>query len=361
MTTNNTEPRPPTWKVWLLAARPHTLTASVSPVLVGHSLGLSLLFASSGQHAISDHDRRMVGSLAVRFGVFAALIQLATNLHNDYADFVKGADTPERVGQARATQKGWLTPAQTASGATICLVAALAIGLPLVPPGDAFFLFVILSSVFNAVAYTGGPYPLGYLGLSNLSIGYSGLGDIFVFLYFGMVATMAVPYLVLRKTSLIENEENAIMWDSAFVERLMPAFLVSLPVGFLATGIIVVNNLRDRTTDQVAGKRTTAVRFGETFGRSEYGLLVVGSYAMSLWFAWDPVGTLSLPPSSSSSSSVLLLLLPMLSIPLAIPLMRAVTMGETDGAALNPFVGGTARLQLFYCLSIIIAIRYAIL
>jgi 1,4-dihydroxy-2-naphthoate octaprenyltransferase len=197
------------------------------------------------------------------------------------------------------------------------------------------------------------------LGLSNLSIGYSGLGDIFVFLYFGMVATMAVPYLVLRKTLLVENEENAIMmWDSVFVERLMPSFLVSLPVGFLATGIIVVNNLRDRTTDQVAGKRTTAVRFGETFGRTEYGLLVVGSYAMTFWFAWDPLGTLSLPPSSSSS--IILLLLPMLSIPLAIPQMRAVAMGETDGAALNPFVGGTARLQLFYCLFLVIAIRYSI-
>ena len=131
------------------------------------------------------------------------LMQLGTNLHNDYADFVKGADDEKRVGQARATQKGWLTPFQTAMASGLTLLLGLFLGIWFIlemamtaDPDDgsgnnqqriAAMIFIVISSIFNAFAYTGGPWPLGYIGLPNFSLGYSGLGDLFVFLYFGLV------------------------------------------------------------------------------------------------------------------------------------------------------------------------------
>ncbi|KAH8060603.1 hypothetical protein JL722_4714 [Aureococcus anophagefferens] len=191
--------RPPTWKVLVLATRPNTLAASFTPVLVGFAVA-----------------SRELGALdpapAFRFWVFACLIQIGTNLHNDYADFVKGADTDDRVGQARATQKGWLSPGQTAGLSTAALVAAASIGASLArrPGCGGWMTFVTITSVFNALAYTGGPFPLGYVG--------------------------GAPRV--------------------------PARSRAAAVGCLATAIIVVNNLRDRHTDVRAGKRTLAVRFG---------------------------------------------------------------------------------------------------
>ena len=184
----DTTSRPPTWKVLVLATRPNTLAASFTPVLVGFAVA-----------------SRELGALdpapAFRFWVFACLIQIGTNLHNDYADFVKGADTDDRVGQARATQKGWLSPGQTAGLSTAALVAAASIGASLArrPGCGGWMTFVTITSVFNALAYTGGPFPLGYVGLGNVSIGYSGLGDVFVFAYFGLVATLAPYYLALEE------------------------------------------------------------------------------------------------------------------------------------------------------------------
>ena len=125
--------------------------------------------------------------------------------------------------------------------------------------------------------YMTGPYPLGYIGLGNLSIGYSGLGDLFVFLYFGVVATITVPYLYLRK----HGEPDLSFLNLAVQNEMMrTSLLVALPVGFLATAIIVVNNLRDRVTDVHAGKKTMAVRFGERFTRMEYIVLILSSYLM---------------------------------------------------------------------------------
>ncbi|KAH8049767.1 hypothetical protein JL722_11745 [Aureococcus anophagefferens] len=166
--------RPPTWKVLVLATRPNTLAASFTPVLVGFAVA-----------------SRELGALdpapAFRFWVFACLIQIGTNLHNDYADFVKGADTDDRAARARATQKGWLSPGQTAGLSTAALVAAASIGASLArrPGCGGWMTFVTITSVFNARVH-GGPFPLGYVGLGNVSIGYSGLGDVFVFAYFGL-------------------------------------------------------------------------------------------------------------------------------------------------------------------------------
>lgn len=337
------EQRPSNLKVWVLASRPHTLTASIAPVLVGAAL-------TSYHHA---KEEMMVGdnnivALSVAWGTFACLIQLGTNLHNDYADFVKGADNEKRVGQARATQKGWLTPRQTAGGATLCLALATAIGLYLAhiaATGSDFCgfdgpsLFIVASSVFNAVAYTGGPYPLGYVGLGSVSIGYSGLGDIFVFLYFGLVATLGVPYLYLRSHGNAESP-LLLLLDNDLFRR---SFHASLPIANLATAIIVVNNLRDRKTDVEARKLTTAVRFGETFARSEYALLVLSSYAFLFVLA----------KSTYEDAWIL----PLLSLPVAMPQLEAVALGGKDGAALNEHVGGTARLQLLYCLLLVLGIN----
>lgn len=333
------EPRPPTWKVWLTASRPHTLTASLSPVLVGYHLTAAYVIPEVGQ---GDDGEVYVNlpMLSSRWFLFCVLVQLGTNLHNDYADFVKGADDHRRVGQARAAQRGWLTPEQLCRASDVCLIAAAAVGLGLVRDSraagssfDAPFAFVVASSLFNAVAYTGGPYPLGHLGLPpTFSIGYSGLGDVFVFAYFGLVATLTLPWLVAGPDA---------PWSASLVRA-------SLPPSLLGTAIIVVNNLRDRHTDVRAGKRTLAVRCGPTFCRVEYAACVVGAYATA---AWACAG------SSSSSSSSYAWSLPLLSLPAAVAQLRAVSLGEKDGADLNPHVGGTARLQLLFCALYCVSLR----
>ena len=244
------ETKPSKFQVWKLASRPHTLTASIVPVIVGYALTIRLINDNStlllsrqfldcaiddGRETCSDATSYtttvLLLPIAIQFGIFACLIQISTNLHNDYADYVKGADTNDRVGQARATQKGWLTPYETCRGCMLCMMAALVVGMHyLIPVGDAcsisssnsndgrsdssssssspssvevdyIMIFVVLSSLFNAVAYTGGPFPLGYIGLENISLGYSGLGDVFVFIYFGIVATVGVPYMYLTKVA----------------------------------------------------------------------------------------------------------------------------------------------------------------
>lgn len=268
------EGKPPLWKIWWIAARPHTLTASLSPIVVSYNAGKAL---------IDSVDQPVYARFTIQWAAFCILMQLGTNLHNDYADFVKGADTEKRVGQARATQKGWLTPMQTATAATVVLSMGLVLGVGFIMSIDQshesaqartiFVVFIVVSSVFNAFAYTGGPWPLGYLGLSNFSLGYSGLGDLFVFLYFGLVATLMLPFIYLANRSA----SNAEM--TATIVKFVP---VAIQVSALATNIIVVNNLRDRHTDVVANKRTLAVRFGAQFCRIEYVTNVAIAYGLEI-------------------------------------------------------------------------------
>jgi 1,4-dihydroxy-2-naphthoate octaprenyltransferase len=301
--------KPGPFLLWFLAIRPQTLPASLSPVAVGAALAFA-----DGHTNVRD---------ALTFWVFALFIQIGTNLHNDYADFVKGADTKERLGQARVTQKGWMTPTEVATGATLALTSAAAVGVRLVAVGGRPMVFVVATSLFNAVAYTGGPYPLGYIHprLGDFSIGYLGLGDLFVLLYFGFVAVCGTYYLCSSP------------------QLVLPAHVVwaATPTGFLATAIIVVNNLRDRKTDVKAGKRTLAVRFGETFARIEYTLLVAGSYVMLLAGA-----ALGKSPLHSP-----FWLLPWLSMPVG--LARVSKIWALDGKALNPLLGATAQFQLLFC------------
>ncbi|KAL7431526.1 hypothetical protein ACHAXM_002705 [Skeletonema potamos] len=357
------EPKPSRFQIWKLAARPHTLTASVAPVFVGYALTLRLIqrhrdeFMMCGEDENNTCPNTTIDLIptTIQFAAFAGLIQISTNLHNDYADFVKGADTEKRVGQARATQKGWLTPYETCRGCVVCLLASLFIGMRYLIPtnkqhcldssansngdggssADPIMVFIVISSLFNAVAYTGGPFPLGYIGLGNISIGYYGLGDLFVFLYFGIVATLSVPYLYLTKVACISPLEDT----SKILQLLLHPFLCSIPIGFLATNIIVVNNLRDRHTDIDAGKRTMAVRMGAAFARMEYLLFVVGSYAFCFYF-W----------LIENESVRWTTLLPLLSLPMSIQQLNAVAFGKKDGQLLNEHVGGAAKLQLVYCI-----------
>ncbi|KAL7529507.1 hypothetical protein ACHAXR_003007 [Thalassiosira sp. AJA248-18] len=382
------EPIPSKVQVWKLASRPHTLTASVVPVIVGYASTLQLIqrnfdllpqqppgsctaaaeYGGADEGVCVNSSYYAILPLAFQFAIFAGLIQISTNLHNDYADFVKGADTDERVGHARATQKGWLTPYETCRGCVMCLISALWVGMHYLIPinkkclessdvgilenYDPIMIFIVLSSLFNAVAYTGGPFPLGYVGLGNVSIGYSGLGDLFVFIYFGVVATMGAPYLYLTKVACLSPTSQMLMQRQKLRQLLYPSFLHSVPIGFLATAIIVVNNLRDRHTDIHAGKRTMAVRFGAAFAKMEYLLLVLGSYGFCIYFwslergKYHEDGS----PGGMTTRTKHLALLPLLSLPMAISQLKAVAFGGKDGQSLNEHVGGTAKLQMFFCL-----------
>jgi 1,4-dihydroxy-2-naphthoate octaprenyltransferase len=330
-------PRPALWKVWWTAARPHTLTASLSPVIVGCNATLHAIVQQQQQYS----DLGSFWSLTYQWVWFCMLIQLGTNLHNDYADFVKGADDENRVGQARATQKGWLTPLQTAMAASGVLGLAFLLGVGFIVQiqhgsltTTLVMAFIVTTSVFNGFAYTGGPWPLGYMGLGDVSIGYSGLGDVFVFLYFGLVATLTLPFLYVccnSRTDTIELEE--LLWS------LMP---YALQVAVLSVNIIVVNNLRDRHTDVHANKRTVAVRFGASFCKREYTLMVAVAYSLVLWDVY-------------AHNLQLIRLLPLVTLPLAWKEMQAIE--NKEGGDLNPHVGGTAKVQFLFCILLSIGIR----
>jgi 1,4-dihydroxy-2-naphthoate octaprenyltransferase len=343
------EQRPPTWKVWLIASRPHTLTASISPIIVAYNVGMVV---------IDDLNHQKYRLLTVEWMVFCVFMQLGTNLHNDYADFVKGADTDKRVGQPRATQRGWLTPSQTATASGLILAMGFALGVSfiyniVVSEGNdhrtrnvLIMTLIVTSSVFNAFAYTGGPWPLGYIGLSNISIAYSGLGDVFAFLYFGLVATMTLPFLYYVVTTTNETpllNKHTQQQQSSLSDVLYPFVPYAIQVAVLVTNIIVVNNLRDRHTDVLVDKRTLPVRYGAKFCHLEYLINLEVAYGLVVC------------QSLSSSSSSLLLLLPLLTVPLAYKEWKAVCTKE--GSALNEHVGGAAKVQLLFCILVSISIR----
>jgi len=295
-----------TCKIWLQAARPRTLAVSLSPVMVGTAFAYR-------------HGATGMWHYAVLFWLFALAIQIATNFHNDYADFVKGADTEDRLGEKRAAQMGLLTEDQLKFGTAIALTSALSFGIPLIFRGGWFFVVIVFTSMLNAVMYTGGPWPLGAVGLGDISTGYSGFGDVLVLMYFGFVAVCGTYYL----------QTMALPWEIIFA---------AFPVGLLATAVIVPNNLRDRFTDAKVGKRTLAVRFGELFARSEYASLVVMAFCSLL--AW--------PLGFSGARSGFPVLLPMLALPKAGKCIAAVA--QRDGRDLNEMIGGTAKMQLQFCI-----------
>ncbi|MHA7631560.1 1,4-dihydroxy-2-naphthoate polyprenyltransferase [Corallococcus sp. M7] len=283
-------PPRPTLKTWLMAVRPKTLTAGAVPVLVGTAL------------AYSNGVGRLLPALAALVG--AVLIQIGTNFINDFYDFKKGADTEERLGPKRVTQSGLIAPGTVLLGGLGCFALATLVGLYLVAVGGWPIVAIGVASLLCGYAYTGGPFPLAYLGL----------GDLFVLIFFGIVAVTGTYYVQAGVVS------PAAWW-------------ASVPVGAIGTCLIVVNNQRDASTDVKAGKRTMAVRFGQGFGRAEYVLLLVASY----------VTPFVLFARGYASAWVFL---PLLSLPLVVPPLKL--MLKAEGAALNPALGGTAKLQMVF-------------
>jgi 1,4-dihydroxy-2-naphthoate octaprenyltransferase len=240
--------------------------------------------------------------VAVVTGLAAVLIQIGTNLANDYYDFVAGADTHERVGPRRITQAGLAAPATVLRAALAVLAAAAAAGLWLVAVGGWPILLVGIAALIAAVAYTGGPWPLAY----------HGMGDVFVFVFFGIVAVNGTFFL-----------------QTGTVTPL--ALLLSLAVACLATAILVVNNLRDIATDARAGKRTLAVRIGARATRMQYlALLSV------------PFVVVALAASVVGSS----MLVALAAVPLAAREVSA--LWRRSGAELNASLAGTAKLHLIF-------------
>ncbi len=282
--------KPSALGAWLLATRPKTLVAGVVPV----SVGSALAFRAGGFHWLP--------ALAALVG--ALLIQVGTNLANDYYDFRRGADTSARLGPARATQQGWLAPKSVLGGALACFGLAMLVGLYLVAVAGAPILVVGLVSIAAGYAYTGGPFPLAY----------HGLGDVFVLVFFGFVAVGGTYFVQ--------------------VGSLTPTVLfAAVPVGLLGVALLAVNNTRDAGTDAAAGKRTLVVRWGVGFGRAEY----LACLALSVLV---PVILVVTQRASGWA------LLALIALPLAIaPARRLLTQ---SGPTLNQALAETARLQLVY-------------
>ena len=291
-------------QAWLMAARPQTLPATVAPIVVGVGL------------AVRDGVLAPLPALAALLG--AALIQIGTNFANDYYDAIKGADTDEREGFTRVTQAGLIPPEEVKRAMLLTFATAILVGTYLVYLGGVPILVIGLASVLSGIAYTGGPYPFGYYGL----------GDLFVFVFFGVIAVTGT-YYVQAVTFLSEPFP---LWipAGAVTETVV---LASLPIAALATAILVVNNVRDLETDREAGKRTLAVIMGYRWSRVEYVGLLALAYVV-------PVGL-------ALSTGSFTILLPLLSIPLAVRLARTLCT-RTDGEALNPALEQTGKLLALY-------------
>ena len=244
---------------WLEASRPKTLPAAIIPVMVGTALALA--------HRSADF-----GSAAICLA-FALLVQIGTNFANDYFDFVQGADTPARVGPRRAVAAGLVSPRAMLIATALVLAVAFAVGLMLVRSHGAGLLPVGVVSIICAIAYTGGPFPLGY----------NGLGDVFVFVFFGLVA-VCTTYFV---------QAGAVPPD---------VIACAVAIGLLAANILVANNYRDAETDARAGKKTLVVRFGRKFAVWQYALshLVALLCSPALWltggYRWPVLLPLILTP-----------------------------------------------------------------
>jgi len=284
-------PAIPAWRVWLLASRPKTLPAAIAPVLVGT--------------ALAYREGAFVLPAAVAALAVALLLQVGANFANDYFDFFKGADTPERIGPVRVVASGLLSPRKLRVGMIVVFGAATLAGLYLVFRGGVPLLIVGAGVILAAIAYTGGPWPFGYYGL----------GDAVVFLCFGFIAVAGTYYVqALRLTPL--------------------AFLVAVPAGALVTDILVVNNLRDIETDHRAGKRTLAVLLGASRTIIEYVLLLALAYVVPLllWARGGQAGWV---------------MLPWLSLPLAVRLVREIRIAH-EGPVFNNLLARTAQLALLF-------------
>jgi 1,4-dihydroxy-2-naphthoate polyprenyltransferase len=276
-------------RIWLMAARPRTLPAAIAPVLVGTAAAVQWL----------GHLPRVGAFVAALVG--SIFIQIGTNLANDYSDAKRGADTADRLGPVRVTSAGLVTPQRVLTATWIAFAVALACGIYLATVAGVVILLIGAVSIAAGVLYTGGPRPYGY----------AGLGEVFVFLFFGLVAVNGSYYVQLEQLDAL------------------PLGL-SISIGFLATAILVVNNVRDLETDRRAGKMTLAVRMGRAGAVNLYRLLVLGAFVV-------------LPISLWAGEASALPLIGLLALPLAIAPMRAIG-SRTDGPALNGALAATGAL-----------------
>ena len=274
-------------KLWLIAARPRTLPAAVAPVLVGTAL------------AITADQFRAVAFVAALVG--SVFLQIGTNLANDYSDARRGADTADRLGPVRVTSAGLVTPRRVLNATWIAFAVAVACGIYLTTVAGPVILVIGIFSIAAGVLYTGGPRPYGY----------AGFGEVFVFLFFGLVAINGSYYVQLEALDAL------------------PLGL-SIAIGFLATAIIVVNNVRDVETDRRAGKNTMAVRIGREAAVRLYGVLVAGAFV-------------TLPIALWAGEASALALIGLLAAPLALKPYRTLQ-ERRDGPALNGVLAATGGL-----------------
>jgi len=292
MTTAAPATTPSGARIWLMAARIRTLPASVAPVLVGTALAGFL-------HVF--HPLRFFAAL-----VGAMFIQVGTNLSNDYSDARRGADAEDRLGPVRVTAGGLVPPRRVLLATYISFGVAVLAGIYLIAVAGWQLLLVGAASILAGVLYTGGPRPYGY----------EGLGELFVFLFFGIVAVAGSFFVQVKHLD----------WE---------AFALAVPVGLLAASILVVNNLRDIETDRRAGKRTLAVRLGRSRTRSLFAAMVYISYLLA------PVTWLFGPLTAW-------VMLPWLTLPIAAGIARQVR-NRMDGASLNQALAQAGMLQLAFC------------
>lgn len=280
--------------VWIQAARPKTLPATVAPVAIGIAVA-----SQDGVLHVASAAAALTGAL---------LIQIGTNFANDYFDGVKGTDTEDRLGPRRAVQAGLVRPAVMRGVFVFTFGLAVLVGAYLVHRAGWPIVAIGLASVLFGVLYTGGPRPLGYVGL----------GDLLVLIFFGPVATAGTYYV------------QGLRWSEA-------ALFAGLAPGMLAVGLLTVNNLRDIDGDRVAGKRTLAVRFGPAFAKAEFAaaLLVAALVPLFLWLCFGaPAGVLA-------AAAVCVL-----GIPALLAVMRWKPGERLDGA-----LAGTGRLLVLYALA----------
>jgi 1,4-dihydroxy-2-naphthoate polyprenyltransferase len=279
-------------RIWVTAARLRTLPAAIAPVLVGTALaGYEHIF----------HPLRFLAAL-----VGAIFIQVGTNLSNDYSDARRGADTEDRLGPVRVTAGGLVPPKQVLIATYLSFAVAVLAGVYLIAVAGWALLLVGAASILAGVLYTGGPRPYGY----------EGLGEVFVFLFFGIVAVAGSFFVQVKHLN----------WE---------AFALAVPVGLLAAGILVVNNVRDIDTDRRAGKRTLAVRLGRARTRTLFASIVYAAFLLT------PITWLFGPLKPW-------VLLPWLTLTLAAQVVRVVR-NQTDGSSLNEALARTGLLQLIFC------------
>jgi len=279
-------------QIWLIAARPRTLPAAVAPVLVGTSLAWT----------VGPLD--WIAFVAASLG--ALFIQVGTNLSNDYSDARRGADTEERLGPVRVTAGGLVPPKQVLFATYASFGMAVLCGIYLIIIAGPVLLLIGAASILAGVLYTGGPRPYGY----------EGFGELFVFTFFGIVAVTGSYYV----------QRQALEWE---------AFVLAIPVGLLASAILVVNNVRDLETDRRANKQTLAVRIGRANTRRLFAVMVALAYPTAL-----------LPTMLGSFNAWPLLVL--LTIPIAVALVRTVA-SHTDGPTLNASLAKAGILELSFC------------